>query len=33
MASGGVVHLDTPLDIRAEVAKKAQLMLDRYKAE
>jgi proteasome accessory factor C len=33
MASGGAVRLDMPLDIRAEVAKKAQLMLDRYKAE
>lgn len=33
MASGGAVRLDTPPDIRAEVAKKAQLMLDRYKAE
>ncbi len=33
MASGGAVRLDAPLDIRAEVAKKAQLMLDRYKAE
>jgi proteasome accessory factor C len=33
MASGGAVRLDAPLDIRAEVAKKAQLMLVRYKAE
>jgi proteasome accessory factor C len=33
MASGGAVHLNSPSDIRAEVAKKARLMLDRYKAE
>jgi proteasome accessory factor C len=31
MASGGAVVLNHPLDIRAEVAKKAQLMLNRYK--
>jgi proteasome accessory factor C len=31
MASGGAAHLETPLDIRAEVARKAQLMLKRYK--
>jgi proteasome accessory factor C len=33
MASGGAVHLNSPSDIRAEVAKKARLMLDRYKDE
>ena len=33
MASGSSVLLNTPLDIRAEVARKAQLLLDRYKAE
>ena len=31
MASGGAVILNHPSDIRAEVAKKAQLMLNRYK--
>jgi proteasome accessory factor C len=31
MASGGAVLLRAPLEIRAEVAKKAQLMLNRYK--
>lgn len=31
MASGGAVLLQAPLEIRAEVAKKAQLMLKRYK--
>ena len=31
MASGGAAHLETPLDIRAEVARKARLMLKRYK--
>ena len=31
MASGGAAHLETPLDIRAEVARKARLMLNRYK--
>jgi proteasome accessory factor C len=31
MASGGAVVLDSPLAIRDEVAKKAQLMLNRYK--
>ena len=31
MASGGAAILETPLDIRAEVAKKARLMLNRYK--
>ena len=31
MASGGATHLKTPLDIRAEVARKARLMLNRYK--
>ena len=31
MASGGAAHLKTPLDIRAEVARKARLMLNRYK--
>ena len=31
MASGGAVHLTSPLDIRSELAKKAQLMLNRYK--
>jgi proteasome accessory factor C len=31
MASGGAVVLNHPSDIRAEVAKKAQLMLNRYK--
>ena len=31
MASGGAVLLQTPPEIRAEVAKKAQLMLNRYK--
>lgn len=31
MASGGAVVLNLPLDIRSEVAKKAQLMLNRYK--
>lgn len=31
MASGGAVLLQAPLEIRAEVAKKAQLMLNRYK--
>jgi proteasome accessory factor C len=33
MASGGAVLLNTPADIRAEVARKAQLMLDRYRVE
>lgn len=31
MASGGAVNLTSPLDIRTELAKKAQLMLNRYK--
>jgi proteasome accessory factor C len=31
MASGAAVILNTPLEIRAELAKKAQLMLNRYK--
>ena len=31
MASGEAVQLSTPLDIRGEIAKKAQLMLNRYK--
>jgi len=31
MASGEAVFLNLPLDIRAEVARKAQLMLNRYK--
>ena len=31
MASGGAVVLNSPVDIRVEVAKKAQLMLNRYK--
>jgi proteasome accessory factor C len=31
MASGGAAHLETPLDIRAEIARKAQLVLNRYK--
>jgi proteasome accessory factor C len=31
MASGSAVVLNLPLDIRSEVAKKAQLMLNRYK--
>lgn len=31
MASGGAVILNSPLEIRSEVAKKAQLMLNRYK--
>jgi hypothetical protein len=31
MASGGALVLNSPLDIRAELAKKAQLMLNRYK--
>ena len=31
MASGGAVHLTSPLDIRTELVKKAQLMLSRYK--
>jgi proteasome accessory factor C len=31
MASGGAAHLETPLDIRAEVARKARLTLNRYK--
>ena len=31
MASGGAAHLKTPLDIRVEVARKARLMLNRYK--
>jgi proteasome accessory factor C len=31
MASGGAVVLKLPLDIRSEVAKSAQLMLNRYK--
>lgn len=30
MASGGAVHLTSPLDIRSELVKKAQLMLNRY---
>jgi proteasome accessory factor C len=33
MASGRAILLNSPSDIRAEVAKKAQLLLDRYKAE
>jgi hypothetical protein len=33
MASGRAVSLISPLDIRAEVAQSAQLLLDRYKAE
>jgi proteasome accessory factor C len=33
MASGEAVCLNFPLDIRAEVARRAQLILDRYKAE
>jgi proteasome accessory factor C len=33
MASGEAVCLNSPLDIRAEMARKAQLILDRYKAE
>lgn len=31
MASGAAIHLISPFDIRAEIAKKAQLMLNRYK--
>lgn len=31
MASGEAVQLSTPLEIRGEIAKKAQLMLNRYK--
>jgi hypothetical protein len=31
MASGGAVVLKLPLNIRSEVAKSAQLMLNRYK--
>jgi len=31
MASGGAIRLNLPLDIRAEIARKAQLVLDRYK--
>jgi proteasome accessory factor C len=31
MASGGSVVLNHPVDIRADIAKKAQLMLNRYK--
>lgn len=31
MASGGAVHLTSPLDIRTELVNKAQLMLSRYK--
>jgi hypothetical protein len=31
MASGGAVVLNSPVDIRVEVAKKAQLMLKGYK--
>ena len=31
MASGGAAILNSPLEIRSEVAKKAQLMLNRYK--
>jgi hypothetical protein len=31
MASGGAVLLQAPLEIRTEVAKKAQLILNRYK--
>jgi proteasome accessory factor C len=31
MASGESVLLSTPLEIRAEIAKKARLMLNRYK--
>jgi proteasome accessory factor C len=31
MASGSAVVLNSPLDIRTELAKKAQLMLNRYK--
>jgi proteasome accessory factor C len=33
MASGSAAYLNSPLDIRAEVARKARLMLDRYTAE
>ena len=33
MASGAAVVLNSPLDIRAEVARKAELLLDRYTAE
>lgn len=31
MASGGAIRLSSPSDIRAEIARKAQLVLDRYK--
>jgi hypothetical protein len=31
MASGEAVLLSAPQEIRAEIAKKAQLMLNRYK--
>jgi len=31
MASGGALVLNSPMDIRAELAKKAQVMLNRYK--
>jgi proteasome accessory factor C len=33
MASGGAVTLNAPAEIRADLAKKAKLMLDRYQAE
>ena len=33
MASGSAAKLNSPLDIRAEVARKARLMLDRYIVE
>jgi proteasome accessory factor C len=33
MASGSAAKLNSPLDIRAEVARKARLMLDRYMVE
>jgi hypothetical protein len=31
MASGAAVILNSPLEIRAELVKKAQLVLNRYK--
>lgn len=33
MASGNAVILETPSEIRSEISQKAQLLLDRYKAE
>jgi proteasome accessory factor C len=32
MATGDAVELSKPLNIRTSIAKKAQLILDRYKA-